>query len=59
MEKAPLYQLNVYSFLTPIFGLYFGYMFFSESLSFAQWLGVILVIFAIPLASISPGQKTT
>lgn len=53
MDKAPLYKLNVYSFLTPVFGLYLGYTYFSESLSSMQWVGVFLVIAAIPLANSS------
>lgn len=31
MDKAPLYKLNVYSFLTPVFGISFGYAYFSEN----------------------------
>ncbi len=53
MNKAPLYQLNVYSFLTPIFGLTFGFVFFSEVLTLNQWLGVTLVIIAITLVSMA------
>jgi drug/metabolite transporter (DMT)-like permease len=53
MDTAPLYKLNVYSFLTPIFGLYLGYTYFSESLSPIHWLGVFLVIAAIPLVNSS------
>ena len=51
MRKAPLYKLNVYSFLTPVFGLYLGYVYFSESLAFSQWLGVVIVIAAITLVT--------
>jgi len=56
MDKAPLYKLNVYSFLTPVFGLYFGYAYFSETLSPIQWSGVLLIIGAILLSS-SPPRK--
>ncbi|WP_461518261.1 DMT family transporter [Porticoccus sp.] len=51
MDKAPLYKLNVYSFLTPVFGLYFGYAYFSETLSPVQWLGILLIIGAIPMVT--------
>tara|TARA_R110002167_G_scaffold254359_3_gene460592 strand:- start:6321 stop:7109 length:789 start_codon:yes stop_codon:yes gene_type:complete len=51
MSKAPLYQLNVFSFLTPIFGLAFGFVFFNEILNIRQWAGVSLVILAITLVS--------
>lgn len=47
MDKAPLSQLNIFSFLTPIFGLTLGWVYFSESLSSWQWSGVIIVIIAI------------
>lgn len=53
MSKAPLYKLNVFSFLTPVFGLYFGYAFFSESLSLIQWLGILLILAAIPLVTLT------
>ena len=52
MSKAPLYKLNVYSFLTPVFGLYIGYVYFSESLTLYQWLGVAIVITAITLVTV-------
>lgn len=47
MDKAPLYKLNVFSFLTPIFGLSMGVVYFSESLSSLQWVGIITVSAAI------------
>ncbi len=47
MDKAPLNQLNIFSFLTPIFGLTLGWVYFAESLSSWQWSGVIIVIIAI------------
>tara|TARA_R110001592_G_scaffold87572_3_gene258533 strand:+ start:2286 stop:3179 length:894 start_codon:yes stop_codon:yes gene_type:complete len=47
MDKAPLSQLNIFSFLTPIFGLTLGWVYFAESLSSWQWSGVIIVIIAI------------
>jgi drug/metabolite transporter (DMT)-like permease len=59
MNLAPLYKLNVYNFLTPIFGIYFGYTFFSESLSLIQWLGVILVIGSVPLVYLSAEAQST
>lgn len=51
MGKAPLYRLNVYSFLTPVFGLYIGYVYFSETLTFYQWIGVAVVVLAIKLVT--------
>ncbi len=47
MDKAPLYKLNVFSFLTPVFGLSIGMMYFSESLSAIQWIGVLAIALSI------------
>jgi len=43
MDKAPLYQLNIFSFLSPVFGLTIGYIYFSETLTMMQWIGVLVV----------------
>ncbi len=51
MSKAPLYKLNVFSFLSPVFAIYLGVMYFSESLSLWQWLGIIIVGLAIFLTA--------
>ena len=53
MDKAPLYQLNIYSFLTPLIGLALGSLFFAESLSLSQWTGIIMIITAIKLVSMN------
>lgn len=57
MEKKPLYQLNVYSFLTPVFGLYFGYAYFSESITYSQWIGILVVTIAIAIVG-AAARKT-
>ncbi|ACV26734.1 protein of unknown function DUF6 transmembrane [Kangiella koreensis DSM 16069] len=57
MDKAPLYKLNIYSFLTPVFGLYFGLVYFSESLSLVQWLGILMIIGTIPLVILSSRNR--
>ena len=51
MDKAPLYKLNVFSFLTPIFGLAIGYTYFSESFSLNQWVGIGLIMASIMLVT--------
>jgi cobalt-zinc-cadmium resistance protein CzcA len=56
MAKAPLNQLNIFSFLTPIFGLVLGGVYFAESLSHWQWVGVMIVIVAIVI-SILPKKR--
>jgi drug/metabolite transporter (DMT)-like permease len=51
MDKAPLYQLNIYSFLSPVFGLSIGFVYFSEKLTSVQWVGVVLIGSAIFIVS--------
>tara|TARA_B110000211_G_scaffold113567_1_gene131794 strand:+ start:783 stop:1472 length:690 start_codon:yes stop_codon:yes gene_type:complete len=50
MDKAPLNQLNIFSFLTPIFGLVIGGVYFEESLSPWQWMGVVTVIVGVVIS---------
>ncbi len=57
MDKAPLNQLNIFSFLTPIFGLYIGWIYFSESLVLLQWLGVVFVCAAVAVSVLSAAEK--
>lgn len=57
IHSSPLFKLNIYNFLTPVFGLYLGYSFFSESLTNIQWVGVSLIIVAISLVTISNGVQ--
>ena len=49
LARAPLNQLNVFSFLTPVFGLLIGFLFFDERLQLAQALGILVVTFGIAL----------
>lgn len=59
MDKAPLYKLNVYNFLTPAFGMYLGYAYFSETLTLTQWLGILLILLAIPLVNTANNMSST
>jgi len=56
LRRAPLYQLNVFSFLTPAFALLAGYLFFAESLSALRWMGVLTVIVGILFTAVSRTQ---
>ncbi|UZE98027.1 DMT family transporter [Alkalimarinus alittae] len=47
LRRAPLFKLNVFSFLTPVFGLLIGYIYFFELLSPIQWLGIFITGIAI------------
>ena len=44
LARAPLNKLNVFSFLTPVFGLLIGFLFFGERLQLVQVLGILVVI---------------
>ena len=57
LEKAPLYQLNIYSFLTPVFGLYLGWFYFDELLSIWQWIGIIIVASSVCWVAIAATGK--
>ena len=62
LARAPLNQLNVFSFLTPAFGLLIGYLFFEERLQLVQILGIIVIISGIALmhasdAVLNPNDK--
>lgn len=59
MQHAPLFKLNVYTFLTPVFGIYLGHTFFSESLTSMQWIGTVLIIVAIFLVTVLNGKTRT
>lgn len=51
LETAPLNQANAFSFLIPIFGMTLGLMFFDETLSWPQILGVSLTLAGIILVT--------
>lgn len=62
LARAPLNQLNVFSFLTPAFGLLIGFLFFEERLQLVQVLGILVVICGIALmqgkhAVVEPANK--
>ncbi|WP_371194583.1 DMT family transporter [Glaciecola sp. SC05] len=57
MDKAPLYHLNMYSFLTPVFGLYLGWFYFDESLTFWQWTGIVIIALAVGYISLNSTTK--
>ncbi len=58
MDKAPLNQLNIFSFLTPIFGLTLGWIYFAESLALWQWVGVVVVIVAIVITILPSTERS-
>lgn len=58
LERARLTQLNVFTFLTPIFGLVMGTVFFAESISGAAYAGIALSLAGIYLVSRPPAAAT-
>ncbi len=51
LQKSNLNRLNVFSFLTPIFGLFMGAAFFSERLGTLELAGVALSLLGILVVS--------
>ncbi|MEJ8568839.1 DMT family transporter [Elongatibacter sediminis] len=47
LDRATLSQLNAYTFLTPIFGLFMGVIFFAESLHALELAGIGLSLLGI------------
>jgi|TARA_B100000749_G_scaffold280077_2_gene274666 drug/metabolite transporter (DMT)-like permease len=58
LKKVRLNTLNVFTFLTPAFGLGIGFLFFEERYSFLDLSGVALTLFGIYLATTAPGKVT-
>ncbi len=57
LRQASLSQLNVFSFLTPIFGLLMGVLFFNEQLRAMELMGIALSLLGIYAVS-HPMQPT-
>ena len=51
LRRAELNLLNSYTFLTPVFALVIGILFYNERLSAIEWIGVAIIVFAVLLAS--------
>jgi len=49
LEKIPLCRANAFSFLIPIFGLAMGALFYGETLSGSELIGIALVILGVAL----------
>ncbi|HEX7012637.1 MAG TPA: DMT family transporter, partial [Steroidobacteraceae bacterium] len=54
LRRAPLTQLNGFSFLTPVFGLLIGALWFDERTSRLQIGGIALCLIGIYLLSRPP-----
>jgi len=51
LRRAELILLNTYTFLTPVFALLIGMLFYAERLTYVEWLGVAVILVSILLAS--------
>jgi len=51
LRRAELILLNTYTFLTPVFALLIGMLFYAERLTYVEWVGVAVIACAILLAS--------
>ncbi len=57
LQYNELNRLNVFSFLTPAFGLLMGVAFFGESIGLPESIGIGLIIIGILLANVRLGRK--
>lgn len=55
LQRCPLNQINIYTFLTPIIGLAIGYLYFAEMLLSIQIIGAFVVIIGVCLVNVSNG----
>jgi len=54
LERVELSRINVFTFLTPVFGLIVGNLYFNEKLENIDIIGIILCILSIYLVSYQP-----
>lgn len=59
LEREDLNRMNAFTFLTPVFALLLGAVFFDERLATLQWAGTALVLVAVALATAFRAPKST
>lgn len=59
LARASLNRLNTFTFLTPVFGLLLGGLFFDERLNLIQGIGVIVTVVGIQLVATKGGRSAT
>ncbi len=57
LKRNELIQINVYTFLTPVFGLSIAAFFLGERLGLLEWSGVVLVLIAVIVMSTATTSK--
>ena len=58
LEKTPLNRANAFSFLIPIFGLSMGALFYGETLSWLQLVGIALTILGVSMVTYQGTRST-
>jgi drug/metabolite transporter (DMT)-like permease len=54
LQQAPLNRLNSFTFLTPIFGLLLGWMFFAERFGLVQIAGMVVIVIGVKMITMKP-----
>lgn len=57
LQRNELIRINIYTFLTPVFGLAIAATFFEERLGLAEWLGVALILVSLVIISLALPAK--
>lgn len=57
LARAPLNKLNPFTFLTPVFGLLIGALFFDETFSAVEITGIAITILGLVVIVLVPNQK--
>lgn len=56
LARAPLNKLNPFTFLTPVFGLLIGALFFDETFSAVEIMGIAITVVGLIVIVIVPNQ---
>lgn len=59
LNRTSLNRLNIFTFLTPVFGLFLGGLFFEERLGLVQGLGIVVTVAGIQLVATKNRRSAT
>ena len=59
LNRTSLNRLNTFTFLTPVFGLFLGGLFFEERLGLVQGLGIVVTVAGIQLVATKTSHSAT
>jgi drug/metabolite transporter (DMT)-like permease len=57
LARAPLNKLNPFTFLTPMFGLLIGALFFNETFLLVELAGIAVTVLGLMVIIIIPNQE--